>query len=253
MCRVISIANQKGGVGKTTTAINLTASLGKLGKKILLIDIDPQGNTTSGYGIDKQTTELSSYDILGETSITDTIITTEYENVDIVPSNINLAAAEIELVDMDNRVMRIRQAIAPVKDKYDFIIIDCPPSLGLITLNSLTASDAIIIPMQCEYYSLEGISQLIATVKQVKRLYNPSIDIDGILFTMYDGRLKLTLQVVDEIKKFFRDKVYKTVIPRNVKLSEAPSFGMPVVYFERNSKGAVAYMELAKEIIGTQV
>lgn len=249
MCKVIAIANQKGGVGKTTTSINLSACVGKLGKKVLLIDIDPQGNTTSGYGINKKEIKASSYDILDNTRVEDTILKTEFKNVDIVPSSINLAAAEIELVDMENRTMRIRKAIAPVKDKYDYIFIDCPPSLGLITLNALAASDSIIMPMQCEYYALEGLSQLIATVKQVKRLYNPCIEVEGILFTMYDGRLRLTVQVVQEIKKFFPNKVFKTVIPRNVRLSEAPSYGQPIIYFDRSSRGAQAYSDLAKEVL----
>lgn len=249
MAKIIAVSNQKGGVGKTTTSINLSACLGKLGKKVLLIDIDPQGNTTSGYGINKKNIEVSSYDILGETRIEDTIIKTEFKNVDIVPSSIDLAAAEIELVDMKNRTMRIRQAIAPVREKYDYIFIDCPPSLGLITLNALSASTGIIMPMQCEYYALEGLSQLVATVKQVKRLYNPSIEIEGILLTMYDGRLRLTVQVVEEVKKYFPNKVFKTVIPRNVRLSEAPSYGQPVIYFDRASRGSQAYTDLAKELV----
>lgn len=253
MSKILSVVNQKGGVGKTTSCINLVAALGKLGKKCLLVDIDPQGNSTSGLGINKREIAASTYDILiGEARSSQTLVHTSFENVDLLPSNINLAAAEIELVDMPERTTRLRQALAPIRQDYDYIFIDCPPSLGLITLNALAVSDSLLVPIQCEYYALEGLSQLIATVRQVKRLYNPSIEIEGVLLTMYDSRLNLTLQVMEEVKKYFPNKVYKTVIPRNVRLSEAPSFGMPAIYFDRSSKGALAYMEFAEEFIANQ-
>ena len=250
MGRIIAITNQKGGVGKTTTAVNLSAALGQLGKRVLLIDIDPQGNATSGLGVNKRDIPSSTYDlIIAAADVKDVIRKTPYENVDILPSNIELAGAEIELVELDHRESRLKRAIAPVVEQYDYILIDCPPSLGLITLNGLTACGSILVPIQCEDYALEGLSQLIATVRQVKRLYNPRIEIEGVLLTMYDARLNLTVQVVQEVKKYFADKVYATAIPRNVRLSEAPSFGQPVAYFDRSSKGAKAYEELAKEIL----
>lgn len=250
MGKIIAITNQKGGVGKTTTAVNLSAALGQLGKRVLLIDIDPQGNATSGLGVNKRDIPSSTYDlIIAAADVKDVIRKTPYENVDILPSNIELAGAEIELVELDHRESRLKRAIAPVVEQYDYILIDCPPSLGLITLNGLTACGSILVPIQCEYYALEGLSQLIATVRQVKRLYNPRIEIEGVLLTMYDARLNLTVQVVQEVKKYFADKVYATAIPRNVRLSEAPSFGQPVAYFDRSSKGAKAYEELAKEIL----
>lgn len=250
MSKVVAITNQKGGVGKTTTAVNLSAALGQLGKRVLLIDIDPQGNATSGLGVNKRDIPSSTYDlIIAAADVKDVIRKTPYENVDILPSNIELAGAEIELVELDHRESRLKRAIAPVVEQYDYILIDCPPSLGLITLNGLTACGSILVPIQCEYYALEGLSQLIATVRQVKRLYNPRIEIEGVLLTMYDARLNLTVQVVQEVKKYFADKVYATAIPRNVRLSEAPSFGQPVAYFDRSSKGAKAYEELAKEIL----
>ena len=250
MGKIISIANQKGGVGKTTTTVNLAAWIGAKGKKVLLADIDPQGNATSGFGINKRSLMRSSYDLLiGTAEAEDIILSTSFQNVDVLPSNIALAGAEIEIVEMEDRAMRLKKALAPVKNRYDFIFIDCPPSLGLITLNALAASDTLMVPIQCEYYALEGLSQLIATVRQVKRLYNPRIEIEGVLLTMYDARLNLTVQVVQEVKKYFADKVYATAIPRNVRLSEAPSFGQPVAYFDRSSKGAKAYEELAKEIL----
>lgn len=250
MGKVIAIANQKGGVGKTTSAVNISACIASRNKKVLLIDIDPQGNATSGVGINKKEVSISSYNIMiNKDKIENAILKTQYSNLDIVPSSIELAGAEIELVQLEDRVYTMKKQLALIKDKYDFIFIDCPPSLGLITLNALTSCDTILIPIQCEYYALEGLSQIMATVRQVKRMYNQSIDVEGVLLTMFDGRLNLTTQVVSEVKKFFPQKVYKTVIPRNVRLSEAPSFGMPILYFDKGSKGTKAYMDLTKEII----
>ena len=250
MGKVIAIANQKGGVGKTTSAVNLTASLGRKGKKMLLIDIDPQGNASSGLGVNKRDIQLSTYDILiADAKAEDVLQRTSFENIDLLPASMDLAAAEIELVEAENRVMKLKQALAPIKEQYDYILIDCPPSLGLITLNALNCCDTLLIPIQCEYYALEGLSQLMGTVRQVKRLYNPQIEIEGVLLTMFDGRLNLTLQVVEEVKKFFPKKVYRTVIPRNVRLSEAPSFGQPVIYYDRTSRGSKAYEDLADEFL----
>lgn len=250
MGKTVSIVNQKGGVGKTTTAVNLVASIGSLGFRTLIVDIDPQGNATSGFGFNKREINDSTYDIIiNGKKAEDVIIKTKFKNVDILPANMNLAGAELELVDGTKRESRLKTALALVKGSYDFIFLDCPPALGLITLNALCASDSILVPIQCEYYALEGLSQLMSTVRQVKRLYNPLIEMEGVLLTMYDGRLNLTQQVVTEVKRFFPKKVYSTVIPRNVRLSEAPSFGEPVYYYDRSSRGSDAYMELALEFL----
>ena len=249
MGKIIAFANQKGGVGKTTTAVNLSAALAyRTRGRVLLVDSDPQGNATSGLGINKREIKSSIYNVIIEGEDPENaIIRTKYKNLDILPSSIDLAAAEIELVDMENRAMLLKQAL--VQSKYDYICIDCPPSLGLLTINGLAACTSILVPIQCEFYALEGLSQLMATVRTVKRLYNSYIDIEGVLLTMYDARLNLTVQVVEEVKKYFPQKVFKTVIPRNVRLSEAPSFGEPVIYYDFASKGSQSYLALADEII----
>ena len=250
MGKVIAISNQKGGVGKTTTSINLSACLAARGKKVLVVDSDPQGNTTSGLGIDNNSVENSTYDCLvNQISINEVILETEYKNLWISPGNISLAGAELELVDEENREFRMKKAIDEVKENYDFIIIDCPPSLGLITLNAFAAADSVLIPIQCEYYALEGLSQLTKTIKMVKQGLNKNLKIEGVLLTMYDSRLKLSGQVVEEVKKYFGATVYNTVIPRNVRLSEAPSYGQPIIAFDKNSKGAQCYKKLASEVI----
>ena len=250
MGKIIAVANQKGGVGKTTTSVNLTSALGELGKKCLLVDIDPQGNATSGMGIEKKRgKEASSYElILGEVAANSLIIETEFKNVWIIPASMELAGAELELVNVEYRERRLKMALAAAREKFDFILI-CPPSLGLITINALTAADSVIVPIQCEYYALEGLSQLTNTVSKVKRLYNEQLETEGVLMTMYDSRLNLTQEVAAQVKKFFPRQVFKTVIPRAVRLSEAPSFGQPINYFDKRSKGADAYRSLAKEII----
>lgn len=250
MGKIIAIVNQKGGVGKTTSAVNLAAAVGAAGYKVLLADIDPQGNATSGFGINKRGLQKSAYDcIINGTPASEVIIQTEYENVWVLPSSMNLAGAELELIDVPHREAKLKTILAPAKDTYDFIFMDCPPSLGLITLNALCAADTFLVPIQCEFYALEGLSQLMSTVRQVKRLYNTLLDIEGVLLTMYDGRLNLTQQVVEEVKRFFPKKVFATVIPRTVRLSEAPSFGQPVLYYDRTSKGTTAYNDLAAEFL----
>lgn len=253
MAKTVAVLNQKGGVGKTTTAVNLAACIGAKGKKVLLVDIDPQGNSTSGFGIDKRAIKVSSYDVLvGNNKAKEAVVKTEFQGVDLMVSNMNLAGAELEIIDIKNRESLLKSALAAVWEDYDYIFLDCPPSLGLITLNALTASDTFLVPIQCEYYALEGLSQLMATVRNIKRLYNPYIELEGVLLTMYDGRLNLTQQVVEEVKKFFPKKVYSVTIPRNVRLSEAPSFGQPIIYFDRRSKGAEAYMDFAEEFLSKQ-
>lgn len=250
MGKIIAIANQKGGVGKTTTAINVSACLGLRGKKVLIIDSDPQGNTSSGLGINAKEAELTIYDCLvNETPMEEVILETEYKNLFLCPGNINLAGAELELVDVESREYRLKSALSTIKERFDFIFIDCPPSLGLITLNALGAADSVMIPIQCEYYALEGLAQLTHTVKMVKQGLNPDLKIEGILLTMFDARTNLSVQVANEVKKYFGATVYNTVIPRNVRLSEAPSYGMPVIAFDKNSKGAECYKKLANEMI----
>ena len=249
MGKIISVANQKGGVGKTTTTVNLSTLLAKKGKKVLLIDTDPQGNATSGLGVTKEL-ELSVYDVLvGDTTFIDKVEKTSIKNLHVCPSNISLAGAEVQLVSMMSREQRLKVKLDEIKDLYDFILIDCPPSLGLITLNAFTASDSVLIPVQCEYFALEGLGQLLNTVNLVKKHLNKGLEIEGALLTMYDARTNLSNQVVKEVKKYFEGKVYKTVIPRNVRLSEAPSYGMPISVYDSRSKGAKAYEKLAKEFL----
>lgn len=250
MAKVIAIANQKGGVGKTTTAVNLSSCLAFKGKKVAIIDIDPQGNTTSGLGIDKKTVHKSIYEVLiNDENIENALMDTAVENLKICPSNIQLVGAEVELVSVISRETRMKVSISDIRDKFDFILIDCPPSLGLLTLNALTAADTILVPIQCEYYALEGLSQLMNTVKLVQRHLNPALDVEGVVLTMFDARTNLSIQVVDDVKKYFKNKVYRTVIPRNVRLSEAPSFGLPIILYDAKSRGAECYLELAQEVI----
>lgn len=250
MSKVIAVANQKGGVGKTTSAVNIAASLGAKGKNTLLVDIDPQGNSTSGVGFDRRSLETTSYDILiNGAKGQDAVRQTAFAGLSVIPSSADLAAAEIELADIPAREAVLKNALAPLRAAYDFILIDCPPSLGLITTNALNAADSVLIPVQCEYYALEGLSQLMNSVQAVKRRYNDRLELEGVLLTMYDGRLNLTQQVVTEIKKYFPRKVFSTVIPRTVRLSEAPSYGQPILYYDRGNKGAQAYSALTDEIL----
>ncbi|MCK6259375.1 AAA family ATPase [Fictibacillus sp. KIGAM418] len=252
MAKTIAIANQKGGVGKTTTSVNLGACLAYFGKKVLLVDIDPQGNATSGVGVDKGDIDQCIYNVLvDDAEVKDIILETICEGLHILPSTIQLAGAEIELVPTISREVRLKRALSSVSSQYDFIIIDCPPSLGLLTINSLTAADAVLIPVQCEYYALEGLSQLLNTVRLVQKHLNTDLMIDGVLLTMLDARTNLGIQVIEEVKKYFQDKVYTTIIPRNVRLSEAPSHGKPIIIYDPKSRGAEVYLELAKEVIGS--
>ncbi|MDO4553003.1 MAG: AAA family ATPase [Bacillota bacterium] len=250
MGKAIAIFNQKGGVGKTTTNINLAACLALYGKKVLILDIDPQGNTTSGVGISKKALTKTTYEVLiGQLEPEEVIMETRVANLDIMPASVQLAGAEIELVQLEGREKRLKKALDKVKGKYDYIFIDCPPSLGLLTINSLTAVDSVLIPIQCEFYALEGVSQLMSTVELVKRSLNKELKIQGVILSMFDGRTNLSLQVVEEVKKYFGGKVYATVIPRNVRLAEAPSYGMPITEYDPRSAGAAAYMEFAREFL----
>lgn len=253
MIKTIAVANQKGGVGKTTTVVNLASCMAEKGARVLLVDLDAQGNATTGCGIRKKDLQKSSYDLLtdGNVNLSDLIIKTPYHNLWVIPSTMDLAGAEIELAETQGRANRLAKALgdADAAKNFDFVLIDCPPSLGLVTINALTAADTVLIPIQCEFFALEGLSQLTNTVKQVKKVYNPKLDIEGVLITMFDGRLNLTMQVLAEVKKYFASKTFKSVIPRNVRISEAPSHGKPINYYDRGSKGAKAYSDLADEIL----
>lgn len=248
--KTIAFANQKGGVGKTTSAINIAAALGIAGKKTLLIDCDPQGNASSGVGVRKNQIKTTVYDVLiGRCRAADALIRTEYQNLSVIPAGMDLAAAELELADVENRQNRLKEPLLEIAGDFDYILIDCPPSLGMLTINALTAADGVIIPMQCEYFSLEGLSQIMMTIKQVKKLYNPSLSLTGILVTMYNGRLNLSLQVLDELKKHYADKLFSVAITRNVRLSEAPSYGAPIQYYDKYAKGSSDYDKIAEELM----
>ncbi len=255
MGKAIAIFNQKGGVGKTTTNINLAACLAKKGKKVLVLDIDAQGNTTSGLGIPKKSLDYTSYDLLidDELDPTKTIYKTSVENLDIIPASVDLAGVEIELVQIEGRERRLKKALDSIRKYYDYIFIDCPPSLGLLTINALTAVDSVLIPIQCEFYALEGVAQLISTVQLVRKNMNPGLQIEGVILSMFDGRTNLSIQVVEEVKKYFGDKLYTTVIPRNVRLAEAPSYGLPITVYDPKSKGAIAYEAFAEEFLKMEV
>lgn len=250
MSRIIAIANQKGGVGKTTTSINLSACLAEAGKKVLTIDIDPQGNTTSGLGIDKDEIENTVYElIIGEASLEQCIVSSQYGTIDVLPSNVNLAGAEIELIGMEDKEYILKKQIDLVRDEYDYVIIDCPPSLNILTVNAMTTADTVLVPIQCEYYALEGLAQLIHTINLVKNRLNPNLELEGVVFTMFDARTNLSLQVVENVKNNLKQNIYKSIIPRNVRLAEAPSHGMPINIYDPKSAGAEGYRDLAQEVI----
>ena len=250
MSRIIAITNQKGGVGKTTTAINLSASLASLGKKVLALDMDPQGNMTSGLSVDKNEVENSIYDlIIGNVGVENCVCKDVLENLDVLPSNIDLSAAEIELIGVENKEFIIKKEVDKIRDNYDFVIIDCPPALSMLTINAMTTADSVLVPIQCEYYALEGLSQLIHTIELVQERLNPSLKIEGVVFTMYDARTNLSLQVVENVKDNLEQNIYKTIIPRNIRLAEAPSYGMPINLYDAKSTGAESYMMLAEEVI----
>lgn len=250
MGRVIAIANQKGGVGKTTTTINLSSCLAELGQKVLVVDIDPQGNTTSGLGVDKEGLDQTVYQLMiGECEVGDCLIHTEFERLDVLPSNVNLAGAEIDLIGIEDREFILKKALEAYKKKYDFVILDCPPSLNMLTVNAMTAADTVLVPIQCEYYALEGLSQLMHTINLVQKRLNPDLEMEGVVFTMYDARTNLSLQVVENVKANLKQTIYKTIIPRNVRLAEAPSHGLPINYYDPKSAGAESYRLLAEEVI----
>ena len=250
MGKIISFANQKGGVGKTTSCVNIAASLGLLGYKVLIVDLDPQGNTTSGVGVSKKGLKGSTKELLtGEKPAKEIIVDTPFENLSVIPTNTALAGAEFDLFDFEESEFRMKKTLSEIKDEFDYILIDCPPSLGMLTVNAFAASDGVIVPMQCEFYALEGLSQLMVTINRIKRLYNPELNVSGILITMYNGRLLLSMQVISELKKHYADKIFETKISRNVKLTEAPGFGKPAYYHDKGSKGAKEYIEVAKELV----
>ena len=250
MARTIAVANQKGGVGKTTTTINLSAALAEQGKKVLLVDLDPQGNATSGVGVDKRDLENTVYELfVGRTTLDECLLETDFLNLSVLPANINLSGAEIDLIDMENREYHLKDILQQIKDDYDFILIDCPPSLNMLTVNAMTAADTVLVPIQCEYYALEGLSQLIHTINLVKKRLSPHLQLEGVVFTMYDARTKLSMQVVENVKQTLKENIYNTIIPRSIKLAEAPSYGMPITAYALSSPGADAYGLLALEVI----